>query len=168
MSIEIGDSGAGTDDRAWGRLCVLVTAAWEGDRAAFERQVESWKVEVPLGEQHRIGLYLLAGIKFMTQRIFRRKPNEADLKELATRCYPGVSNVLTVHPTAVEDALRNAFHLNPVRRKLSPGELGLIRAAVIGCLLTKPEEELPEIRGYVAEWWKVNARMIRQAGVKDS
>lgn len=111
---------------------------------------------------------MFAGVKYITQRILRRKPSEADLNELAARCVPGVSRVLTIYPMAVEDTLRNAFRLQPARRNLSPGELILVAAATIGCLLTKPEEELPEIRGYVAEWWKVNARMIRQAGVKDS
>lgn len=166
--MEIKDRDDGLDDRAWERLCVLVVAAWEGDRSAFMSEIQCWPVEVPLGEQHRIGLYSHAGIKYVTQRILRRRPSEADLKELAARCFPGVSKVLALYPLAVEDALRHAFRLGPVRRKLSPGELGLVNAAAVGCLLTKPEDELPEIRGYVAEWWKVNARVIHEAGVKDS
>jgi len=68
----------------------------------------------------------------------------------------------------VEDALRATFDLKAIKRELSPGELGLILAAIIGCLLTEPEGDLSEIRTYVAEWWKVNAQAIRQAGVKDS
>lgn len=72
--MEAGDSLDGLDERAWERLRVLVSAAWEGDRPAFEREFQSWPVEVPLGEQHRVGLYLFAGVKYITQRILRRKP----------------------------------------------------------------------------------------------
>ena len=55
-----------------------------------------------------------------------------------------------------------------IRRELSPAELVLVNAAIIGSLLTKPEDEFPEIREYVAEWWRVNARVIREVGVKDT
>ena len=164
----IGNHGDGLDDHAWDHLRVLVAAAGESDRLAFHNEIESWSADVPLTEQHKIGLYLLAGTEYITQRILRRKPSEADLKELAARCVPSVSRVLTLHPMVVEDALRATFDLKAIKRELSPGELGLILAAIIGCLLTEPEGDLSEIRTYVAEWWKVNAQAIRQAGVKDS
>lgn len=165
--MEIGDRDDGIDNRAWVRLCALVVAAWEGDRSAFMSEIQSWPVEVPMREQHWISLYLLGGIKYITQRMLTRKPSEADLNELAARCFPGVSKILNPYPLAVEDALRQAFAMQPVRRKLLPGELGLISAAAVGCLLVNPKRELPEIRRYVAEWRKVNARVIREAGVMD-
>ena len=157
----------GLDDRAWARLRVLVIAASAGNRAAFEGEVRTWSAEASLGEQHRIGPYLLAVVKYLIRRSLMGEPAEGDLRRIAARCLPGVSRVLTAHPMAVEDTLRAAFGLPAVRRKLSPGEHVVLSAAITGSMLAEPADEMPELRAYVAEWWRVNARSFHEHGVED-
>ena len=158
----------GLNDRSWERLRVVVTAANAGDRKAFEGEVRSWRSDISLGEQQRIGLYLLALVKYMTRRSLMGEPGESDLRNLATRCFPDVSRVLTVHTTAVEDTLRTAFGRPSIGREHSPGELVIVSAAIVGSLLTKPADEIAGMREYVAEWWRVNARNVRNSGVRDN
>lgn len=95
------------------------------------------------------------------------EPAEGDLRRIAASCFPGVSRVLTAHPMAVEDTLRAAFGLPAVRRKLSPGEHVVLSAAITGSMLTEPADEMPELRAYVAEWWRVNAGSFHEHGVED-
>ena len=77
-----------------------------------------------------------------------------------------MSRVLTAHPKAAEDTLRTSFGLSAIRRKLSPGELLVLNAAIAGSLLTNTADEFMELREYVAEWWRVNARNV--SGMRDS
>ncbi len=95
-----------------------------------------------------------------------RDPSESDLKGLAARCFPAVSRVLTAHPMAVEDTLRRDLGLPVIRRRLSPGELLVLNAAIAGLLITSTADEFKELREYVAEWWRVNAQNVR--GMQDS
>jgi len=166
MGVE--DHHDGLDEVAWERLRRVVSAANQGKRRAFKSEFRRWSTEISLGDQHRIGIYLLGATKYMTRRTLKRQPTESDLKNLAARCFPDVSKVVTAHAMAVEDTLRIMFDLPAVRRELSPGELLVLGAAITGCLLTSPADELPEIRQYVAAWWKVNAHVFHDQGVADS
>lgn len=129
-----------------------------GNRAAFEGEVRTWSAEASLGEQQRIGLYLLAVVKYKIRRSLMGEPAEGDLRRIAARCFPGVSQVLTAHPMAVEDTLGAASGLPAIMRKLSPGGNVLLSAAITGSMLTKPADEWPE---------RVNARSFHEFGIED-
>ena len=159
-----GQDDDGLDASAWERLRIVTSAT---DRATFKGEFASWPSTVSLPEQHRIGLYLFAAVKCMIRFSVRGDPSEADLKSLAARCFPDVQTVLVTHPMAVEDALRTAFRLPPIRRKLRPGELLVLNAAIARSLLDQLGTELGGIRDWVAEWWRVNARTIHDIGVQD-
>lgn len=157
----------GLDARAWARLRTVVMAACSGDREGFKGEISGWPSSSPVGEQQRIGLYLFAAVTYMVRIFVQGDPSEADLKSLATRCFPDVEEVLTAHPMAVEDALRSDFDMPFTRRELMPGELLVLNAAISASLLDQLGAELPEIREWVAKWWKVNARGARAAGLHD-
>lgn len=75
--------------------------------------------------------------------------------------------LLIAHPMAVEDAPRRVFRMPPIRRKLRPGEMLVLNAAITRSLLDQLRTELEGIRHWVAEWWRVNARAIHDSGVQD-
>jgi hypothetical protein len=157
----------GLDPRAWEQLRFLVMAANSGDREAFKGEITARASSTSLGAQHRVGLYLFAAVKYMVRVSVQGDPTEADLKSLAARCFPYVETVLTPYPLAVEDALRSDFDKPFIRRELRPGELLLLNAAITSWLLDQLGAELREVREWVAQWWKVNARAIHDAGVQD-
>lgn len=157
----------GLDPRAWEQLGALVTAANSGDRAAFNGQITNWASSSSLGEHHRVELYLFAAVKYLVKVFVQGDPSESDLKSLAARCFPSVEKVLAPYPLAVEDALRAVFDRPYIRRELRPGELLLLNAAITSWLLDQLGAELQEVREWVAEWWKVNARVIHGVGVQD-
>ncbi len=161
-----GQSEDGLDTSAWEGLSAVVTAACSGEREAFTDQFRQWASSRPVGEQQKIGLYLFAAVKYMVKVSVQGDPSVADLKRIATRCLPDVQRVLTVHPLAVEDALRRAFGLPFIRRQLTPGELLVLNAAISGSLLDQLGAELGAIREWVAAWWKVNVRSARDAGLQ--
>lgn len=142
-------------------------AAYSGDRGAFKGEIGRWASSSSLGEQHRIGLYLFAAVKYMVKLFVRGDPSAADLKILAARCFPDVQIVLTAHPMAVEDAVRAVFDMPSIRRKLRPGERLVLNAAITRSLLNLLGAEPGEIREWVAEWWGVNRRVINDLGVQD-
>lgn len=156
----------GLDSAAWQRLGTVVLAAASGDRRAFEVEIRRWPSGSSLLEQQRIGLYLFAAVKYLVKVFVQGDPSEADLKSLATSCFPDVEEVLAAHPIAVEDALRTVFRMPFIRRKLRPDELLVLDAAIAGCLLNQLGAELREVREWVAEWWKVNAEAARAAGLQ--
>lgn len=145
----------------------MVTAANSSDLVGFEGEIRSWSLRSSVGEQHRIGLYLLGTVKHLVRHGVRGEPSRDDLKNIAVGGFPHVNEVLTAHPMAVEDALRIAFGMPAIRRELAPGELVILLAAITGALLTEPDAELAKIREHVGEWWKVNAQQFHNYGVQD-
>lgn len=131
-------NGEAVDHRAWQRFCAVISAVNSGDRAAFEEEVKSWRWKISLGEQQKVGLYLMTAVEYQVKQLLKGEPQEDKLKGLAARCYPGVARVLTAGPTAVEDKLRATFDLPPLKRKLSPGELVVVSACIVGSLLANP------------------------------
>ena len=110
---------------------------------------------------------MLAAVKYMVKVSVQADPSVADLKIVAGRCFPDVQQVLTVHPLTVEDTLRAAFNMPFIRRKLRPGELTVLNAAIAASLLDQLGAELRAIREWVAGWWKVNGQAAMDAGLQE-
>ena len=157
----------GLDEEVWARLMHIVRAANRADALAYAGEVVAWRQNFALPGQHRMGLYLMYLLSYRVKEVLRQnKPTDNDLHEIAVATYPRVQHILDrTNITQLEETVRIAFDRPPLQTGVTPGEFMIFAGALLGVLMTNPDEDLKEIRPRLAAWWQRHYRNFRSQGL---